>query len=260
MGWMSAIRPMRDMPMATAIETPTRISSRMEMRYSLAWISYFMAVLLFLLILVFYYTEESDKCTEESVYFGEDEMYTDNTDHVTMQNFSGISVDDDGYIYAMDSAYGKIYVYDGECNSITVIGCGLGTGEHKGSFSTPSAIENYNNQLLVADSKKNTITVFSLTDYGKLIYKADTLSQEGEYEQAGEYWQQALNMSSSFQMTYRGLAQAEYMKSNYKEAIRYAKLAKDQVLYANAFKQLSNIFIANNLWWIIILIIIFAGI
>ena len=195
----------------------------------------------------------------ETVTFGEEEMYTDNTDHVTTQNFSGITVDDDGYIYAMDSAYGKIYVYDGECNSITVIGCGLGIGEHKGSFATPSAMECFNNQLLVADSKKNTITVFSLTDYGKLIYKADTLSQEGEYEQAGEYWQQALEMSSSFQLTYRGLAQAEYMKGNYEEAIRYSKLAEDQVLYASAFKEISNKFIANNLWWIIILIVVFVG-
>ena len=188
----------------------------------------------------------------DTINFGEDEMYATNLKNLVKQDFSGITVDADGYIYALDSSYGKIYVYDAECNSIAVIGGGLGLSTQKGTFVTPTSIEVANGKILVSDSTKNNITVFSLTEYGKLIYKADNYSLQGEPLEAEKYWNQVLELGGNYQLAYRGMAQAAFSRNEYSVAMDYARLADDQDIYSQAFEQISNNFVTRNLWWMIL--------
>lgn len=189
----------------------------------------------------------------DTVNFGEDEMYATNLNNRVTQDFSGITVDDDGYIYALDSSYGKIYVYDAECNSITVIGGGLGLSNQKGTFVTPTAIETADGKILVSDSTKNNITVFSRTKYGELIFAGDNYSLQGEPLEAEKYWKQVLNSGGNYQLAYRGMAQAAFARNEYGVAMDYARLADDQAIYAQAFEQISNDFVSKNLWWLVLL-------
>lgn len=195
----------------------------------------------------------------DNINFGEEEMYEDIQGNTVAQNFCSIAVDSDGYIYALDSAYGRIYVYDGECNSITVFGGGLGQGYRDGTFVTPSVIETVNGDVLVADSSKNNITIFRKTTYGILFYQANNFSLEGEYAAAEPYWQQVMELSGNNQLAFKGLAQAALLEEDYTLALQYARLGDDQASYEQAFEQLFNAFLVQNLWWIALSLILLCG-
>lgn len=162
------------------------------------------------------------------------------------QDILGLSVSDDGYIYALDSAYGHIFVYDQNSMCLGVFGCGSKEGKQDGSFTTPVAITLNKDKVIVADSTLHTLTVFGITDYGTLIKKAQTLTNDGDYAGAEPFWKQALIEDKNNQLIYRGLAKANYEKEQYDEALSYAKTGFDRETYALAFEQLRNKFIENN--------------
>lgn len=45
--------------------------------------------------------------------------------------FSDISVDSTGLIFALDQTYGKVFIYDQNCNSLSIFGTGLGQGPRR---------------------------------------------------------------------------------------------------------------------------------
>lgn len=205
---------------------------------------------------ILYFTDSAGSENSDSVNFGEETLYKDISESGHSQEFNSIDVDENGNIFALDKVYGKIYVYDSECNSITVFGGGLGTGNKKGTFQTPSSVAAFDGKLLVADDTKNTVTVFSKTAYGEQIFKANALSLGGEYESAAEYWKKALTYSDNFQLAYHRMAQSELSAEKYREALEYAKTADDQVTYAAAFGELYNRFVNENFRWILLLAVV----
>ena len=100
------------------------------------------------------------------------------------ENICGIDVDDEGFFYILDSRYGKVFWYDKECNNICVFGGSLGPGEQSGTFSYANAIALNGTDVLVADTTRKSITVFSLTEYGELVRKAQIITLRDEYEDA----------------------------------------------------------------------------
>lgn len=77
--------------------------------------------------------------------------------------FSDISVDSTGLIFALDQTYGKVFIYDQNCNSLSIFGTGLGQGTQEGSFVLPVAMVNHGDDVLVLDKNKNSLTVFKPT-------------------------------------------------------------------------------------------------
>lgn len=193
------------------------------------------------------------------INFGEKDPYVTNMNNRVPQNFSGVTVDKNGFIYALDAAYGKIYMYDAGCNSVTVVGGGMGTGDQNGIFKKATAIEATQDALLVSDGEKNCITIFNLTKYGKLVYKADLLYQNGDYAEAGKYWKEVLKLSTNFQLAYKGLAQTTYIEGDYDASMQYAKAGDDQPAYARAYSQVIGLYVKNNLWWLSVLGVLMLG-
>lgn len=187
--------------------------------------------------------------------FGETTVYSDMTGQQIEQNFGSISVNDDGYIFALDSAYGKIYVYDWLCNSVTVFGGGMSAGSQKGTFQYATSIETVGNQVLVADEHTNEVTVFSLTSYGNLIMKANSLTMAGNYDDADVLWREVLKLNSTSVPAYTGLTKSALFREDYEQVFEYSRKAGDKESYAVAFDQLSKQYLADNLWWIFLLII-----
>mgnify|MGYP003293414603 CR=1 FL=1 len=85
------------------------------------------------------------------------------------QNICGIDVDKDGFFYILDSKYGKVFWYDNECNFICCFGGSLGPGEQEGTFSVANSIAVNGTDILVSDSARKSLTVFSLTKYGESV-------------------------------------------------------------------------------------------
>ena len=166
------------------------------------------------------------------------------------QDLLGIALDDNNYIYALDSAYGRIFLYDKEYKLLTAFGAGLGRGEQKGTFSLPCAIETNGDDVLVCDSVNNNVTIFKITEYGKLVKTARKMTIDGDYEESKALWQEVLTLDKNSQLAYSGLAKALYVEGEYKQAMKYAKLGIDKETYAQAFKWVRREYIKENFIWI----------
>jgi len=167
--------------------------------------------------------------------------------------FNAISSDDEGFYYLIDGTRGRVYVYDSDVNLLSVFGGGLSDGNQLGTFVSPSAITVYGEDLLVSDFVTGKITIFRLTEYGKLLKTADTLTVDSHYVEAKPYWEQVFAQDRNCQLAYKGLAKAALEEGDYKKAMELSKLAYDRVTYAKAFEQVRDQFIYDNFWWILVL-------
>ena len=168
-------------------------------------------------------------------------------------SFNAITSDKDGFYYVIDGTRGRIYVYDTDVNLLTVFGGGLNSGNQLGTFVSPSAITVFGEDLLVADFSTGKITVFRLTEYGKLLKQADQLTIDCHYAEAKPYWEQVFAQDQNCQLAYKGLAKAALEEGDYSKAMELSRQAFDRVTYSKAFEQVRDQFIYDNFWWILLL-------
>ncbi|MBO7519716.1 MAG: hypothetical protein J6T73_02960, partial [Clostridia bacterium] len=168
----------------------------------------------------------------ESYNFADTSTYVDEAGHKLKHTFSKIAVDEHGYVYALDSAYGQVYVYDDNCNVITVFGGGLGRGDRNATFITASSIVVVNGKIWISDYEKNSITVLSKTEYGDLVMRAQNETVLGNFATAESLWKEVLKYNSNHQLAYRGLGLAAINKKDYDSAMKYSKIGYDQETYA----------------------------
>ena len=211
--------------------------------------------------ILFKRTVYGDYKLSESVNYLEDKLLLkeERTGNPVAQNMVSVAVDNDNFIYALDQVNCYIYVYDNESNLLNTFGGGYKQGEQLGTFSTPSVIELNGDDVLVADTANNSITVFSITDYGKLLKTAQTQYLRGNYDDAEPLWKQVLTYDSDNQLAYRGLAMVCYNKGDYKKAMDYAKNAADYSVYDLAHQEIFKKNLADNFLWILLIIAIAAG-
>lgn len=188
----------------------------------------------------------------DNVKFGEQQLASSGNSGFNMptQSLNGLCVDGDGFIYTYDVSYGKIYVYDNECNMLNAFGGGLGFGKQKGTFRQISAIDILGDDIVVSDSVKNSITVFRLTEYGKNLKQAQSLTLSGDYVKAKELWKQVSAQDNNCQLALVGLAKAEYAEGHYGLAMEYAEEGYDRDTYSEAFQRVRKEFLHNNFTWI----------
>lgn len=178
-----------------------------------------------------------------------DEGYADikgNSVTTRVQDLLSLDVDNDGYIFALDSTYGRVFVYNSENRLMSAFGGGIGKGTHLGTFSSACAIAEHRGDLLVCDSTNNNITVFSPTEYGLMYMKANLMTKNGEYAESKDLWRNILNLDSNNQLAYIGLAKAYIAEGDYSTALRYAKEGYDRELYDQAFEKVRKQYIGDN--------------
>lgn len=188
--------------------------------------------------------------------------FTD-TNIIWINNFSkqdicDIEVDSNGFIYALESQFDKIFVYDNDCRVLTVFGGGMGAAVQVGTFTNSCAIvlQDDGDKILVADSDTNYITVFQINEYGKMVKELDALTINGEYDKIKEGWFDILAQDSNSQLAYTGIANAYLEEENYAEALKYAKLGYDKDTYAVAFEYVRKDFISDNFTWLFAIIVV----
>ncbi len=168
------------------------------------------------------------------------------------QSIDSIATSEDGYIFALDTGHGRIYIYDSECNLMSAFGGGIGKGNELGLFDKPVAIALNGNELLVADVNSFSFTVFESTEYGDLIRQAQTLYLKGNYDDAGEIWEKVLSENRNCQLAYRGLAMVYYNKGDLNKALELAEIACDYSVYDLAWNKIISKFIADYFAWIVL--------
>lgn len=162
------------------------------------------------------------------------------------QKIVGLDVDDKEFMYALDSTYGRVYLYDAQCRLLTTFGGGMQSGTQKGTFQTASAIciketldEDGNaiiNDVLVTDKTNNTLTVFRRNDYGNMVVNLTRMTIDGDYVESREGWEEAMKLDKNLQIAYTGLARAYLAEKNYEKAMEVALEGYDRDTYALAFE------------------------
>lgn len=211
--------------------------------------------------ILFKRTVYGDYASSQDVNYLEDKLLLkeERTGNSVSQNMVSIAVDDDNFIYALDQVNGYIYVYDNESNLLNAFGGGYKQGTQLGTFSNPSVIELNGDNILVADTVNNSITIFSVTEYGKLLKMAQTQYLRGNYDDAEPLWNQVLTYDADNQLAYRGLAMVYYNKGEYKKAMEFAKNAADYSVYDLAHQEVFKKNLADNFVWILLMLFIVIG-
>ncbi len=210
----------------------------------------------------------------ESVNFVDKQIGSDPVSPGTKrtQSLIGVVADDDGFMYAADVGYGRVYIYDSECQMVSAFGGGLKNGNQDGTFYNISAIAyNLKNQdVVITDNSQNLVTVFNITEHGKLIKSAQAKTVVGDYEEAMGEWTDVLEADRNCQMAYAGLARAYYAMGQTAEdhakyelymnkAIDLAQQGYDRETYALAFDSLRTEWIRDNFTWIVVIVVLLVA-
>ncbi len=175
-------------------------------------------------------------------------------------SLASITVSKEGFMYAADTSYGRIYIYDQNCNPISVFGGGVGAAYQKGMTSSISSLAlGLDNKVIVLDRVSNGLQVYTITDYGKLLLEAQTMTVAGAYIESKPLWDQVLTLDRNNQLAYRGLAKVALIEKDYETALKYAKIGIDQDTYANAFGFVRASYLTENFTWIFLIIVVLVG-
>ena len=139
-----------------------------------------------------------------------------------------------GIYSLLDRKRGRIFTYDHEGNLLYIFG-GLGT--QKGTFNTPSAIEQWENGLLVLDANRAEIYKFAPTEYGSLINQAVALRHDGDESQAVSLWARVLELDENNELANSGIGKAYLSAGDNENAMRYLKIGMNRDYYSIAFKR-----------------------
>lgn len=175
------------------------------------------------------------------------------------QDLSQLAADED-FIYVLDSGNGKVYLYDVAGNLLGVFGGGTTYGDVKGTFNNPVAIALNGDDIIICDKAKCSVTVFRITEYGKLVKESQAKTLNSWYLEAKEGWEEVLRQDSNSQLAYRGLAKAYFREGNYKKAMEYAKIGADRDTYSESYKYVRKEIIADNFYWGFPALILLVGI
>ena len=162
--------------------------------------------------------------------------------------------DNDVYVI-LDKERGRLFTYDSQGRLLYAFG---GKGSMDGYFSKdqPIAMDHMDYDLIVLDALSRTITVFTPTDYGTLIFNAIDQFDAGEYAASGESWQQVMDLNGNYDLAYIGVGRALLRQERYQEALNYFELKYDDDNYSKAFKQYRKVWVEKHI--LAIFIIVFA--
>lgn len=158
-----------------------------------------------------------------------------------------------GIYSVLDRTRGRIFTYDINGNLLYVFG---GLGEQVGTFRTPVAIDALDEDLIILDAEKNQLTIFTPTEYKKMIHAAIGLYNRGKYDEAAEMWKGVLKQNSNFDMAYSGIGNALFLKGEYEAAMSNFKLGNNRPDYSKAYKLYRKESIEKNFGWIMLGIVL----
>ena len=108
--------------------------------------------------------------------------------------------------------------------------------------------------LFVVAEMKTSITVFTPTEYGQMIYDATDAYLSGDYTASDELWQQVMTLNANYPLAFRGIGRSLLRQEKYEEAMDYFERAHAREEYGRAFKQYRKYWVEKNIWWVFLVI------
>ena len=147
--------------------------------------------------------------------------------------FKDITVFDNDIYVAVDRTHGRLFGYDPQGSLLWAFGT---KGNSEGAFVGAVSVEHMGDDLYVLDENENSITVFTPTDYGKLIYRASDEYLRGEYETSAATWQEVLRLNANYPLAFVGIGRSLMREDRFSEAMTYFKMAHDRQNYGRAYR------------------------
>lgn len=159
-------------------------------------------------------------------------------------------LDNDIYV-AVDKTRGRLFGYDSQGIMLWAFGT---KGNHVGAFLSAVSIEHMGHDLLVLDENECSITVFTPTEYGNLIYLANDQYLKGQYEASADTWREVLKLNANYDPAFIGIGRSLLREENYAEAMRYFKMAHDRENYGRAYRYYRKESVEKRVGWIVAVI------
>ena len=161
-------------------------------------------------------------------------------------------LDNDIYI-AIDRTRGRIFGYDPQGIMLWAFG---NKGNSAGAFTAAVSIEHMGRDLFVLDELNCSITVFTPTEYGSLIYKASDQYLQGDYAGSASTWPETLKLNANYDLAFIGIGRSLLQEEEYGEAMRYFQMAHDRENYGRAYRYYRKELVEKNIVWIAIVLVV----
>jgi tetratricopeptide (TPR) repeat protein len=173
---------------------------------------------------------------------------------ISFSNLSDITTDQNGIIYVTDSLFGYVSVYSPYGDFIFEFG-GYSAEDIAGLYSylTSVAVE-ADGTLWTLDSIKAYLQSYKPTEYTASIYTALTLFDQGRYDDAEGVWETVLRYNQSSILAHDGIGKAGLYTQDYESAREHFELAGNRTFYSQAFWELRNNWLQENLIWFLLVL------
>ncbi|MGA4718460.1 YIP1 family protein [Fictibacillus nanhaiensis] len=186
---------------------------------------------------------------------GKNMLFPDISDEKSLQD---IAVDHDGNMFVVSST-GEIYEYDSFGNLLFIFG-GKDDGTNRlGLFKQPTGITiDPDGRLYVTDKERGMIQVFESTAFSKQVHEGIALFKEGRYVESQKYWEEVLEMNSSFGLAHSAMGSAYYKQQDYDKALEEYQFANDVYGYSDSFWEVRHAWMQENLETVLFAFIFFG--
>lgn len=153
----------------------------------------------------------------------------------------------------LDKNRGRLFSYD---NQGRLLFCCGGNGNMDGYFRNPIALDHIGYDIYVLDQLDCAITVFTLTNFGELVFTAMEDFDAGRYDESLASWDQVIKYDGNYDLAYIGIGRAYLRQKEYKTAMEYFKLKYDAENYSKAYRQYRKIWVEENIVVIVIVLLV----
>ena len=177
-----------------------------------------------------------------------DGTYADTPTAVVAGNHDNVYVaDQQGYIFEYNNEGEMLFVFGGPDDGSQRVGL---------STMVSGIALDSQDRIYVLDSDKAQIQIYQPTEFTELLHNALYLYSKGRYTEAKEPLTQVLKINSMFDYANKAMGRCYFQEDNYQEALRYARLAKDYSGYSDAYWEIRNVWLKDNIMTAILLLVL----
>lgn len=172
----------------------------------------------------------------------------------TIVEYTDIVVTSDGITFMSDQN-GMIVVLGPQGEFIYMFGSNEpNQPEIVGFFSNLIAIGiDSSYRIWAVDQERNLIQSFNPTNYSQAIFRAMISFENHQYEESRQAWEEVLQYDELSVFANDGLGKAYYYDLDFEEAARYFSISKNRTLYSEAFWEIRNTWLQDNLPVVIVI-------
>lgn len=175
------------------------------------------------------------------------DTYADTPVAVVAGNHDNVFVaDQQGYIYEYNNNGEMLFVFGGPDDGTQRVGLS--------SLVSGIAIDG-ENRIYILDADKCQVQVYEPTEFTNLLHEALYLYSKGRYTESKEPLAQILEMNAMFDYANKAMGRAYFQEENYEMAMHYAKLAKDYEGYSDAYWEIRNVWLKQNIMTVIFVLV-----